>query len=128
MSQVLYEQNLVVVKTSLHHIFNMLSSGRPTTFKFTPDPFKLAPLVFLAKAASQYATIASVLIVLQGLFTHIQSVNLQRTENITPTSRCKFRSNKYVMYNRAGFVILQAKEQHGVRRLQKLNRAVRRQA
>ena len=94
------------------------------------DPVRFMPLVFNAKATSWFATLISMFIVLQSLLpTYSQSPAL--VQETTLTSSCKLRSNKCMIYSRAGFVIIQVTLQHDVRRvnqLQKLSRAERRSA
>ena len=74
------------------------------------DPVKFASLVFTTEAASQFTTVISMLIELQDQFpTYSQSHVL--TQKMALTRSCKLRSYKCVIYNRAGFVILQVKLQ-----------------
>ena len=55
----------LALRIKYHEVWGLLKTE---PVKFSPNPVKFMPLVFPAKVASQYSTIVSTHIVLQGLF------------------------------------------------------------
>ena len=83
-------------------------------FVLQSNPVRFAPLILSPKLPANMPTFTSVLIVLQGPLPTYSQINLHWLRRKHQLALHKFRSNKCMIYGRAGFVILQAKLQYGV--------------